>query len=95
MSFQCICGDVNQSVSLGYTFCFSQDPILQLGWKTGAILPELEKEIETSNSTTFKSKLADLLSLESLLQRREVCTALYCIVVVGGRCVLYCTVLWW
>ncbi|XP_064394652.1 5'-nucleotidase domain-containing protein 2-like [Halichondria panicea] len=54
-----------------HVFSDLADPILQLGWKTGAILPELEREIETSNSTTFKSQLADLLSLESLLQRRQ------------------------
>ena len=45
---------------------------MQLGWKTGAILPEVEREIDECNTVEFKTQLAKLLSLESLLQRRQV-----------------------
>ena len=46
-----------------------QDPILQQGWKTGAIIPELEIEIQRSNSKKFKLHLSNLLALENMLKR--------------------------
>ena len=63
----------NVDVYLWHTHCSVQDPILQHGWKTGAIIPELEKEVATANSAKFKRKLADVLALEKLLLRKQVC----------------------
>lgn len=54
-----------------HVFSDLADPILQHGWKTGAIIPELEKEISTANSAKFKRKLADVLALEKLLLRKQ------------------------
>lgn len=51
-------------------FSISQDPILQQGWKTGAIIPELEQEIESANSLPFKEQLSSLLALESILNKQ-------------------------
>ena len=49
-----------------------QDPLLQHGWKTGAIIPELEEEIAEANEVEFKENLAEVLTVENLLQRRQV-----------------------
>lgn len=54
---------------------------MQQGWKTGAIIPELEEEIESSNSEHFKRELSNLLALESTLNKQVgCCTA------VASRC---------
>ena len=50
-----------------------QDPLLQHGWKTGAIIPELEEEIGEANEQEFKENLAEVLTVENLLQKRQVC----------------------
>ena len=49
-----------------------QDPLLQHGWKTGAIIPELEDEIAEANDPQFKENLAEVLTIENLLQKRQV-----------------------
>ena len=54
-----------------------QDPLLQHGWKTGAIIPELEEEIAEANEAEFKENLAEVLTVENLLQRRQVCLFVY------------------
>ena len=51
---------------------FLQDPLLQHGWKTGAIIPELEDEIAQANEQVFKENLAEVLTVENLLQKRQV-----------------------
>ncbi|MCG8626871.1 MAG: HAD-IG family 5'-nucleotidase [Proteobacteria bacterium] len=49
-----------------------QDPLLQHGWKTGAIIPELEDEIAHADEPEFKENLAEVLTVENLLQKRQV-----------------------
>ena len=49
-----------------------QDPLLQHGWKTGAIIPELEDEIAQADKQDFKENLAEVLTVENLLQKRQV-----------------------
>ena len=44
---------------------------MQRGWKTGAIIPELEEEIECANSDHFKQQLSSLLALESMLKKQN------------------------
>ena len=53
------------------TFLF-QDATLKHGWRTGAIIPELEDEIKTMNSPAYKSSIRWLIALESLIQDLQV-----------------------
>ena len=62
--FHCVC-----SLSLSLSL---QDTLLQHGWKTGAIIPELEDEIAQTNEQVFKENLAEVLTVENLLQKRQV-----------------------
>lgn len=47
------------------------EPILHHGWKTAAIIPELEDEIKLENSAIYKDNLSTLLAAESLLQHYQ------------------------
>eukprot|EP00731_Ephydatia_muelleri_P037104 Em0395g11a len=47
------------------------EPILHHGWKTAAIIPELEDEIRLENSAIYKDNLSTLLAAESLLQHYQ------------------------
>lgn len=44
-----------------------RDPVLHHGWRTGAIIPELETEIRKSNSPEFQRSVIWLSSLQDLL----------------------------
>ncbi|XP_044172224.1 LOW QUALITY PROTEIN: 5'-nucleotidase domain-containing protein 2-like [Acropora millepora] len=44
-----------------------RDPVLHHGWRTGAIIPELEAEIRTSNSADFQHSVMWLSSLQDLI----------------------------
>lgn len=58
---------------LCYSFCFFfKDATLRHGWRTGAIIPELEKEITIINSKEFKDALRWLVSLEKLIEKMQV-----------------------
>ncbi|XP_068694165.1 5'-nucleotidase domain-containing protein 2-like isoform X3 [Montipora foliosa] len=46
-----------------------RDPVLHHGWRTGAIIPELEDEIRTSNSPEFQHSVMWLNSLQDLILR--------------------------
>ena len=52
-------------------FFNSQDPNLQLGWSTVAIIPELDAEIKIGSTKQYKKYLASLLAVESMLQDLE------------------------
>ncbi|GFS27678.1 5'-nucleotidase domain-containing protein 2, partial [Elysia marginata] len=43
------------------------DPSLRYGWRTGAIIPELETEIDKQNSEVYKSSVRWLVSLQHLI----------------------------
>ena len=43
------------------------------GWRTGAIIPELEREIEVMNSVEFGQSVLWIQTLEYLLERMQVC----------------------
>lgn len=43
------------------------DITLNFGWRTGAIIAELEKEIETHNSAEFKEAVSALQALQQLV----------------------------
>jgi len=43
------------------------DAILNAGWRTACIVPELAKEISTINSDTFRENVAKLIDLEERL----------------------------
>eukprot|EP00795_Rhopilema_esculentum_P006452 gene6452-11898_t len=43
------------------------DPVMRHGWRTGAILPELEREIMISNSKEYRRNVQWLLALENLM----------------------------
>ncbi|XP_003383248.1 PREDICTED: 5'-nucleotidase domain-containing protein 3-like [Amphimedon queenslandica] len=47
------------------------NPSLHLGWKTCAIIPELDKEIRKANSLQYKAQLASLLAVEMLLKEHQ------------------------
>lgn len=57
-----------------HVFSDLADPILQQGWKTGAIIPELEKEIQHGKDEEFKYNLSCMLALESVLKGQNVTT---------------------
>ena len=42
-----------------------------MGWKTGAIIPELDAEIKKGNSSDYKQGLASLLALDNLLNEHQ------------------------
>lgn len=44
-----------------------RDPVLHHGWRTGAIIPELEWEIKKSNSLDFQRSVVWLSSLQDLI----------------------------
>ncbi|KAL9987211.1 hypothetical protein ACROYT_G001482 [Oculina patagonica] len=44
-----------------------RDPVLHHGWRTGAIIPELEWEIKQSNSLDFKRSVVWLTNLQDLI----------------------------
>eukprot|EP00118_Oscarella_pearsei_P021820 m.248090 g.248090 ORF g.248090 m.248090 type:complete len:504 (+) comp40281_c1_seq20:515-2026(+) len=48
------------------------DAILKIGWRTGAIIPELEDEINTSNSLAYTKKVFWLLSLQTLIEDLQI-----------------------
>ena len=56
--------------------CLSQDVTTKHGWRTGAIIPELEREITCLNSSEYKRSLQWRLSLEDLIQQAQVSTKL-------------------
>lgn len=43
------------------------DITLNFGWRTGAIIAELEKEIETHNSSEFREAVSSLQALQHLV----------------------------
>jgi hypothetical protein len=45
---------------------------MQLGWKTGAIIPELEAEMKKAFSPAAKRYLAEVLVLENMLKNYQV-----------------------
>ena len=53
------------------------------GWRTGAIIPELEHEISCSNSKQYKRSLQWMLALEKLIQKYQV--------LFGGLSIQKCT----
>ncbi|XP_064639084.1 5'-nucleotidase domain-containing protein 3-like isoform X2 [Lineus longissimus] len=48
------------------------DPNLKHGWHTGAIIPELEDEIQVINSANFKQTIRWLLALQDLIEKMQV-----------------------
>eukprot|EP00794_Sanderia_malayensis_P009629 gene9629-10617_t len=48
------------------------DPVLRHGWRTGAIIPELEREIGISNSREYRLGVQWLLALERLMAIAQV-----------------------
>ncbi|KAI9274461.1 5' nucleotidase family-domain-containing protein [Phascolomyces articulosus] len=47
------------------------DPTVEQGWRTGAIIRELEAEIETRNTASYRHTLAWLLRIEQLIQKAQ------------------------
>ncbi|XP_002738625.1 5'-nucleotidase domain-containing protein 3-like [Saccoglossus kowalevskii] len=47
------------------------DPSLRSGWRTGAIIPELESEINTMNSDVYKESLTWLVALQNLIETMQ------------------------
>ncbi|XP_014673555.1 PREDICTED: 5'-nucleotidase domain-containing protein 3-like [Priapulus caudatus] len=47
------------------------DPAIRHGWRTGAIIPELEHEIKVINSTPYKSNLVWLQALQTLIANMQ------------------------
>ena len=47
------------------------DPTVEKGWRTGAIIHELEAEIETRNTASYRHTLAWLLRIEQLIQKAQ------------------------
>ncbi|KAG2223129.1 hypothetical protein INT45_005685 [Circinella minor] len=47
------------------------DPTVEKGWRTGAIIHELEAEIETRNMASYRHTLAWLLRIERLIQKAQ------------------------
>ncbi|CAH1245363.1 NT5DC3 [Branchiostoma lanceolatum] len=47
------------------------DPFLRHGWRTGAIIPELEDEIKISNSSSYKDTISWLLALQGLIESQQ------------------------
>ncbi|ELU17493.1 hypothetical protein CAPTEDRAFT_6114 [Capitella teleta] len=47
-------------------------PTLKHGWRTGAIIPELEHEIMTQNSSTYKHTIRWLKVLEELISKKQI-----------------------
>ncbi|XP_071085727.1 5'-nucleotidase domain-containing protein 3-like [Haliotis cracherodii] len=47
------------------------DPSLRHGWRTGAIIPELEAEIEQQNDPAYKSAVRWLVSLQQLIEKHQ------------------------
>lgn len=48
-----------------------QDPMLKFGWHTGAIVPELEREIEIQNSEPYQNQLRWLRTLTTMIEQRH------------------------
>ncbi|CAH1781018.1 unnamed protein product, partial [Owenia fusiformis] len=48
------------------------DPGLRHGWRTGAIIPELENEISIQNSISFKTSMAWMITLQNLIERLQI-----------------------
>ncbi|XP_077988251.1 5'-nucleotidase domain-containing protein 3-like [Glandiceps talaboti] len=48
------------------------DPCLRHGWRTGAIIPELEPEINTMNSSEFKETVTWLVGLQNLIENEQI-----------------------
>ncbi|XP_070538343.1 5'-nucleotidase domain-containing protein 3-like [Ptychodera flava] len=48
------------------------DPCLRHGWRTGAVIPELEYEINTMNSTSFKESVTWLVALQNLIENMQI-----------------------
>jgi HAD superfamily 5'-nucleotidase-like hydrolase len=57
-----------------HVFSDLADPIMQLGWKTGAIIPELKTEMERAFSPEAKRYLAEMLALEKMLNSYQECS---------------------
>ena len=51
------------------------DPVLRIGWRTGAIIPELEREIEICNCENYVRDVEWLISLEHLITVLQVKTS--------------------
>ena len=47
------------------------DAILNVGWRTGCIVPELEREINVINSDKFKENVSKLINIEKTLDREQ------------------------
>ncbi|XP_076453539.1 5'-nucleotidase domain-containing protein 2-like [Babylonia areolata] len=47
------------------------DPSLRFGWRTGAIVPELEREIEVYNSADYKAAIRWLVVLEHMIENLQ------------------------
>ncbi|XP_065671544.1 5'-nucleotidase domain-containing protein 3 isoform X2 [Hydra vulgaris] len=50
-----------------HVFSDLMDPVLRYGWRTGAIIPELEREIEICNSEEYIRNVKWLVALEDLI----------------------------
>lgn len=53
------------------------DPCLKHGWRTGAVISDLEREVTIQNSPEFQRELAWYLKVQSLLERLQVTTTDY------------------
>ena len=51
---------------------YMQDATIKHGWRTGAIIPELESEISSINGEHFKHTLRWMIALEQLIQKQQV-----------------------
>jgi HAD superfamily 5'-nucleotidase-like hydrolase len=47
------------------------DPVMKNGWRTGAIIPELEREIQVSSSLEYQRTRRWLLTLEKLIEQLQ------------------------
>lgn len=49
------------------------DPMLQLGWSTAAVVPELAREIRLQNQLPYRQAVAWIEVLTSLIERNQGC----------------------
>lgn len=47
------------------------DPSLRYGWRTGAIIPELEREVQIQNSSEYKAAVTWLVTLQHLIHEMQ------------------------
>ncbi|KAL8559232.1 hypothetical protein ACOMHN_040356 [Nucella lapillus] len=54
-----------------FSGCFVQDPSVRYGWRTGAIVPEMEAEIEMYNRADYKAAIRWLVVLQHMIEELQ------------------------